>query len=355
MDQRSRGPKRDLAEALPRVAGFTRRAVLVHGLSALALTGLDGCRSDAAAGWVKADANPVLGGSLGTCFDCCVIRVGAVLRMYFSWRPKKSIALVESLDGVHWSTPGRAGDGSATIDPQIVLGPNPESGWEMDINRPVVVQRGETFHMWYTGQTEKHSFLGYAQSSDGLRWRRMNRPAGSGAPVLSPQERWEGVALMAPHVLWDERVKLWKMWYSGGEQYEPNAIGYATSPDGVVWTRSAQNPILKGDKQLSWEQERVTAAAVALYGGFYYAFYIGFRDVNHAAIGIARSRDGVSGWQRLPQNPILEPSRFGWDRDACYKPSVVLEGNRWRLWYNGRRQTVEQIGLATHEGADLGF
>ncbi|HKM52332.1 MAG TPA: hypothetical protein VJY33_02920 [Isosphaeraceae bacterium] len=33
---------------------------------------------------------------------------------------------------------------------------------------------------------------------------------------------------MCPHVLWDEQAKLYRMWYSGGEQYEPNAIGFAT-------------------------------------------------------------------------------------------------------------------------------
>ena len=32
------------------------------------------------------------------------------------------------------------------------------------------------------------------------------------------------------------------MWYSGGEQYEPNAIGYATSPDGLAWTKHAKQP-----------------------------------------------------------------------------------------------------------------
>jgi hypothetical protein len=36
---------------------------------------------------------------------------------------------------------------------------------------------------------------------------------------------------MCPHVLWDEGPAV-RMWYSAGEQYEPNAIGYATSSDG---------------------------------------------------------------------------------------------------------------------------
>jgi predicted GH43/DUF377 family glycosyl hydrolase len=84
-------------------------------------------------------------------------------------------------------------------------------------------------------------------------------------------------------------------------------------------------------------------------------FYIGFRDVHHAQIGIARSPDGVANWERLAANPIISPTADGWDGDAVYRPSALFDGKRWMLWYNGRRQSVEQIGLAIHEGESLGF
>lgn len=78
-------------------------------------------------GFRKYPGNPVLGGALGTCFDVALLRERGVYRMWFSWRPKKSIAVVESDDGIRWS------------EPEIVLEPNAESGWEDDVNRPVVV------------------------------------------------------------------------------------------------------------------------------------------------------------------------------------------------------------------------
>jgi hypothetical protein len=70
---------------------------------------------------------------------------------------------------------------------------------------------------------------------------------------------------------------------------------------------------------------------------------------------LARSRDGVHGWQRHPGNPIIRPGENQWDSDAVYKPYALLDGSRWMLWYNGRRGGSEQIGLATHQGLDLGF
>jgi hypothetical protein len=85
-------------------------------------------------------------------------------------------------------------------------------------------------------------------------------------------------------------------------------------------------------------------------------FYIGFRDrMNHTSIGMARSRDGITNWERYPGNPIIRSGQNGFDQDACYKPFTVFDGKRWLLWYNGRHVSPEYIGLAIHEGPDLGF
>jgi sucrose-6-phosphate hydrolase SacC (GH32 family) len=296
-------------------------------------------------GWTKRPPHPVLGGDLGTCFEPTLMKRGETYTMWFSWRPKKSIAVVESRDGMHWS------------DPVILLGPNPRSGWEDDVNRQTVVVRDDGCRMWYTGQVftgerEGRAVLGLATSQDGIHWQRF-----SDEPVLVPDAPWEQSAVMCPHVLWDEELGLYRMWYSGGEIYEPDAIGYATSPDGIHWTKHPDNPIFTPDHTCEWEQEKVTACQVLRHRGWHLMFYIGFRDVDHAQIGLARSRDGITGWQRHPANPIISPTENGWDHDAVYKPFALLDeaGGRWRLWYNGRRGSLEQIGLAVHEGEDLGF
>ena len=205
-------------------------------------------------GWQKYEGNPVMGGQYGTCFDVSVMRENGAYRMWLSWRPKKSVALVESKDGIHWSEP-----------PRIVLGPRDETGWEDDINRPCVLKRGDTYHMWYTGQARGQSRIGYATSSDGVTWKRM-----SDKPVLSPDQPWEkDIAVMCPSLLWDEPAKLFRMWYSGGEQNEPNAIGYASSPDGLTWTKHEGNPIFVSKPGNPWEKHKVTACQVEKRGDWY--------------------------------------------------------------------------------------
>ncbi|MCY3024423.1 MAG: LamG domain-containing protein, partial [Planctomycetota bacterium] len=151
---------------------------------------------ESAGGWVKYEKSPVLGGQYGTCFDIAVLREGDAYRMWVSWRPKKSVALVESKDGLSWSAP------------EIVL-PPAKTFWEEDINRPSVLKRDDGYHMWYTGQAKgRNSWIGYATSPDGKTWKRM-----SDKPVLSFDHPWEKVAVMCPHVLWDEQARLFRMWY----------------------------------------------------------------------------------------------------------------------------------------------
>lgn len=321
---------------------MTRRELMLL----LAVAGIEPSLSQAARlagadgedGWVKYPGNPVLGGQYGTCFDVCVLHESGKYRMWVSWRPKQSVALTESTDGIHWSPP------------QIVLGPRLQTGWEDDINRPTVVRREDGYHMWYTGQAKGSSSIGYATSVDGIVWVRQ-----SDRPVLVSAAAWEGVAVMCPDVMWDSSRRLWKMWYSGGEQYEPNAIGYATSNDGLHWDKHPANPVLVPDPRCDWEKNRVTAAQILEWSGWYYAFYIGFRDIDHAQIGMARSKDGISGWVRHAGNPIVRPTPGGWDSDACYKPCAVYSAGGWKLWYNGRNHQSEQIGLVTRSGRSLGF
>jgi len=324
------------ADFLQKITGKLRSSDAAHPPA------ISTCRSKqgAAAGWDKYDKNPVLGGDLGTCFDMSVLKEENKYRMWFSWRPKESIALVESADGIHWSKP------------EIVLEPDPNSTWEDRVNRPVVVKHNNIYHLWYTGQTRNRSWIGFATSSDGRNWKRV-----SDKPVLSSENSWENVAVMCPHVLWDEKEKLYRMWYSAGEQYEPNAIGYATSPNGLHWTKWTANPVFVANPNNQWEQYKVTGCQVIRHGQWYLMFYIGFGDEHHAQIGLARSKDGVTDWHRHPENPIVFPTEGSWDEDAAYKPFAIYEpeNNRWLLWYNGRKGTVEQIGLVIHCGEDLGF
>lgn len=290
-------------------------------------------------GWTKSAGNPVLGNkSLGTCFDVNVIRVDGVFRMYFSWRPRKSLAVCHSSDGINWD------------EPREVMLPDEQCGWENQLNRNCVVWARGKYHLWYTGQARGFSRIGYATSKDGYQFTRQ-----SSMPVMIPEFPWEFQSVMNPFVLHDEERDVFRMWYAAGETYEPNALGYAESKDGANWSKSPINPIfVKG--QDYYDKNRIGGCEVVrLDDGRHLMFYIGYEDIDTARICIAESKDGIVNWRRLDCNPIVSPDKENWDGDACYKPSVFRDeaNNRWLLWYNGRLRHDEYIGLVIHQGLEL--
>ena len=65
------------------------------------------------------------------------------------------------------------------------------------------------------------------------------------APVLSPAastDAWDGRYVMHPWVVLDGTT--YYMWYSAHNDVKPQQIGVATSTDGLVWTKSAANPVI---------------------------------------------------------------------------------------------------------------
>lgn len=289
--------------------------------------------------WTKYAGNPVIGKDLGTCFDMSVDVSPGRYRMWFSWRPKHGIGYAESSDGLHW-----------TVHHEIVLGPDSEDpAEELEVTRPFVLVEDDRLTMWYSAHGKDRVVIARAVSGDGLIWQRQGT-------VLEPERPWEKASLMCPSVLRD-RAGHYQMWYSGGERYEPDAIGYALSSDGIRWTRQSDEPVLTHGGAGSWEASRVAGAHVFRHDDWLYAAYIGFANgYEDSSIGVARSRDGLS-WERHADNPILTRGRPGeFDSINVYKPFVHVDGEEWRIWFNGSspirgadsypENRIEQIGVA---------
>ena len=139
------------------------------------------------------------------------------------------------------------------------------------------------------------------------------------------------------------------MWYAAGETYEPNVLCYAESDDGIEWKKSKINPIFVADKNNVYEQARVGGCQVVKTEDMGYVMaYIGYENIDKAQVCFAHSENGITGWQRLNGNPVVSPDDGAWDGDACYKPSFLWNEDRkeWMLWYNGRKDHDEFIGLA---------
>lgn len=185
-------------------------------------------------------------------------------------------------------------------------------------------------------------------------------------PVLcaGPSGEWDDQRLGISSVLFDGSS--YQMWYTadsvGGYI---NNIGYATSADGITWTKyddpstpdqpfAESDPVLSPGAPGSWDDDRVAMPCVILIDTVYHMWYMGADnpDPNAGAIGHAISIDGIT-WEKDENNPVLNVGPPGsWEDEWVWDPCVVFDGNAYHMWYYawngiGGINDQVQIGHAT--------
>jgi N-acetylglucosaminyldiphosphoundecaprenol N-acetyl-beta-D-mannosaminyltransferase len=115
-------------------------------------------------------------------------------------------------------------------------------------NDPSVLKEGDTYRMWLTGGDPRHRErivveLHTAQSKDGLAWEITPEPCLSPSPDPAA---WDSLRIETPSVVKVQGT--YHLYYSGTDERGAKegvfAIGHATSPDGVRWTKDPANPIV---------------------------------------------------------------------------------------------------------------
>lgn len=276
-------------------------------------------------GWKRIGDSPVYGEGENTMFDpYCYIEENKI-KMLVSDRAKGSLALVTSTNGIQWEHYQPLLSGITNT-------------WEEIVNRGCIIMHDNIYYLYYTGQHNGKSHIGLAKSHDGTNFERVLHN-----PILKPEYKHEHVSVMNPCVIYDQAARCFKMWYSAGETYEPNVICYAESLDGENWVKRETPVLAKGNNE--WEKDRIGGCQVIKQEKSYIMYYIGYQNIDIARICFATSFDGIH-WQRNSNNLILSPSQNSWDSCAVYKPSVVTWNNKLHLYYNGRNEQGEYIGLA---------
>ncbi len=223
-----------------------------------------------------------------------------------------------------------------------VLSVGPSGSWDdAHVWQPVVLKDGEGYKMWYRGNDGSNpGRIGLATSADGIDWTKH-----PGNPVISPTEAWETNSIIPGAVI--SNTGTYEMWYTGYDSNWVGRIGYATSPDGVNWTKYGGNPVLNVGASDSWEDEDVAGPAVLEDGGIYHMWYAAYDGIA-SRIGHATSANGTS-WTRDPANPVLDIGPSGnWDWLNVYYPNAVKVGDEYQLWYSGSTlPSAWQSGYAT--------
>ena len=220
-----------------------------------------------------------------------------------------------------------------TIHPDPVLEPGPAGSWDQTTaGMPSVLLADDTLRMWYSGKKDNTWAIGYATSTDGgMTWTKYDHN-----PVLEvgPVGSWDDNYVYYATVLYHEST--YHMWYNGQNISEIEATGYATSPDGIHWTKYEGNPIDIGGGGVLFKDNLYHIWSTD--GGDYYI------NADYAS-----SEDGIN-WTKYEGNPVMESGSLGsWDWPRAQPNSVIFDGQKFHLWYSGGEggsSSPFQIGYA---------
>jgi hypothetical protein len=142
------------------------------------------------------------------------------------------------------------------------------------ISYPSILFEDGIYKMWYGSnlkwgklQHEMNHVIKYAESLDGLTWKRTNS--------IAVNNIHEGeYALSKPYVVKDGNNYI--MWYSyrANKHIETYRIGYAISTDGINWARKDENAGIDVAKT-GWDSEMICYPSVINYNGNTYMLYNG--------------------------------------------------------------------------------
>jgi len=281
-----------------------------------------------------------------------------------------------------------------TSAPTLPLG----SAGEFDsvrMQHPEVIYDGNEYKMWYTGHDGSKNRIGYATSTDGINWTK------HGMVLDVGPNAWESKGAYSPSVLYDSNAGKYKMWYTGYDGSK-NRIGYATSTDGINWTKhgnyvlcyngdNSASPSVIYDSNtgeyrawyqtftdrwaivyahssdgISWTTESAAALPTipdsyehhlmdpfVIYdsaSGEYKMWYAGFnKNKSRAKIFYATSSSGNNGtWTKDINNPVLDINPGEWDGYRVAAPTVVYDSNTnsYKMWYQGFGPTVSDWRIA---------
>ena len=228
---------------------------------------------------------------------------------------------------------------------------------------------GICYRMWYVGVDGSGTRrIGHALSPDGITWTRYVG-SGVGGSVFGPSGvagDFDSNGVSTMYVVRDGNT--FRMWYSGfGNTGAIEGIGYATSPNGITWTRVPgtagtappnRNAVLVERGGTSdFDQDYIVAPSVLIdeatpalpcengrtSGRCYRMWYEGVNNVSAYtfAIGYAVSPDGIN-WTR-----VLGTSGGGavfarinnftdFDSNSVGVPTVIKDGAFFRVWYEAK-------------------
>lgn len=229
-----------------------------------------------------------------------------------------------------------------SAEPMLQQTPDP---WDSDhyyFDDPVVLKINDSYHMWYSSATN-----GRISEEESFWIAYATSPDGvnwtkHGAVISpGPQGNWMDMGAMSPSVIYEDGV--FKMWFVGAQHFQKyrNGIGYAISTDGKTWEVERQ-PVVP----LSQSIPIVWNPCVVKKDGLYY-LYVGVCNSSRNYPTDVVLLTSVDGKNWLERGKVLSARKeISWQSVGIVPCEVIYDEHRFKMFYTGFSENSFAIGYA---------
>ena len=258
----------------------------------------------------------------------CVIIDDNIYKMWYNGNDHIDYAI--SKDGITWNKQ------------KLSLNLDEDKKNINDIREPYVIKEvinnKSIYKMWYSVYYKHKICIGYAISDNGVEWTKHGMVLDIGNPDNGD---WDSYSSYAPCVIKDNNT--YKMWYTGNYN-NTDCIGYAVSDNGINWNKKGIVLGLGNIDNRDWDCYNVYDSHVIKdvinNKPIYKMWYSGYGGDN-VNIGYATSEDGIK-WTK--HGIVLDVDRDKENTNDVYAPCVIIDNNIYKMWYSINDGTNFRIG-----------
>lgn len=252
-------------------------------------------------------------------------------------------------------------DGSVGNNQQLGLGYSTGTtilgSWSKEAGNPVfsgggtngqnggIVKLGSTYYYYYG--TNSASKISCATSTDLITW------TGHGVVInVGAGGQWDAGGVFDAFARLRQDGVTIEVWYAAKDGSNNRAMGYATSTDGLTFTKSSGNPLISSTlANQPWAGSTSTFGEPSVYvppGREGQQYLVSFDSAQFATpgnrfISQAISLDGGSTWHYRKGG--LQASGVGWESAQVFDSFVMVDSNIMYLFHGGADTAGASLGL----------
>ncbi len=269
--------------------------------------------------WTNYANNPVAGSTLdptaASIYDPMILLDGSTYKM---WYTRKNSANVEQIgyatspDGTTWTL----------VDSAVLVPSHDNTRFDnTKAGQAAVIKDGNTYKMWYWGSGPNIGNIGYATSTNGTVWTRVDGPNADKSVFDRTADGSGALALVTPSVV--KSGNTYHMWYT---RYLLSGwtTAYATSPDGINWTYvpggGANGAVIDIGAAGTFESAKAAFPCVLETATGFEMWYAADNG-SVISVGYATSSDGIA-WVKS-----------GVCLSSAGTQAVIKDGSVYKMWY----------------------